>query len=359
MAEPSAQDIQEQVKQAQQSAMAQAQAVQQQAAASIPKQILPTPPAPIQPPTTQTGVAKMSGVPVCMGKISLLAASFSLMMLGALTFLSGFLLGLWFAGPTKQYPVNNYSAADLQTLGQSTANQMYPPQYQTPPQSQPIPSQGTGLEQNLKQGAQAIGFGHIAAAQSRNITQSAISGVTVPNVPSFLSPLVTSTQFAVGQQLGYKAQQQVGQHMNQAISAPPPQAQTAPNYAQPPQSQTQPSNIPAQQQQAAPSPAQQPLNQGATPLSQGTKSTDDGFTVQLGVFAARDNAQDLVNHLQALNYTSQVVEGKSPEGNAIFYVNSGLYNDFKTATEAATQFAAQNIPGALIVKISKSSKGNS
>lgn len=331
MAEPSAQNIQEQVKQAQESALAQAAAQPQQPPANIPAPQFSPPPPPILPqPQSFTGGAQPSGVTIRMGKVSLLAACLSLMLLGALTFLGGFFFGIWFSGPSK--PQTILTAGELQSLGIIPAQQQL---------AIPTPPQSGGIAGTLKEGAQAIGFGHIAAGQAGNVASSAVTGVTVPNVPGFLTPLVSATQLAVGQQLGYKAQQQVGQQMNQTIGAPPQQ------MAQ----QTAQTGAPQQ-----PSP---PSSSSASPLSQGIMGNNDGYTIQLGVFAAHDNAQALVNHLQALNYPSQVVEGKSPDGSALFYVQSGQYNDYKAAAEAATQFAAQNIPGALIVKISQSSKGGS
>ncbi len=340
MAEPSAQDIQEQVRQAQESAWAQAAAQPQQAPANTPAPQFSPPPPPIPPqPQSLPGAAQTRGVTISMGKVSLLAACLSLMLLGAFTFLGGFFFGMWFSGPnTTSQTVA--TVAELQSLGMIPAQQ----------QAQPAPPQGGGVVGTLKQSAQAIDFGRIATGQAGNIASSAVTGVTVPKVPSFLSPLVSATQLAVGQQVGYKAQQQVGQQMNQTIGSPPP--------SQPPQQQMAQPSAPAQA--GAPQQPSPPSSSSASPLSQGIMGGgNDGYTVQLGVFAAHDNAQALVNHLQALNYPSQVVEGKSPDGSVLYYVQSGQYNDYKTAAEAATQFAAQNIPGALIVKISQSSKGGS
>lgn len=36
----------------------------------------------------------------------------------------------------------------------------------------------------------------------------------------------------------------------------------------------------------------------------------------------------------------------------MYYVNSGFYKDYTTALNAGSQFASQNIPGAIIVKVS-------
>lgn len=39
-------------------------------------------------------------------------------------------------------------------------------------------------------------------------------------------------------------------------------------------------------------------------------------------------------------------------GGQLYYVHSGLYNDYGTALQAASQFTSQNIPGAMVVKVS-------
>jgi cell division protein FtsN len=83
------------------------------------------------------------------------------------------------------------------------------------------------------------------------------------------------------------------------------------------------------------------------------------YKIQLGAYAARDNAEALVSRLQALNYTSHVDQGKAQDGSAVYYVHSGVYKDYTTALEAASQFVSQNIPGAIVVKVSREDKSTS
>src|SRR3990167_4413589 len=140
------------------------------------------------------------------------------MMLGAFTFFGGFLLGLWVGGPkTPSYAPH---VGETPTLG------LLPPQNM--PLSAAVQPHGGGVAQGLRSGAQSIGFGNIASGQAGYEAQSAVTGVRVSGVPSFLSPLVTATQYAVGQQLGYKAQQKVGQQLSQNPSSPQPQVAPPP-----------------------------------------------------------------------------------------------------------------------------------
>jgi hypothetical protein len=336
MAEPNIEDIQGQVKAAQESAMAIAQQFQ-----PPPVPQIPLPQAPVS----------MGGVSITMGKVSLLATALSLMMLGALTFVGGFLFGIWFAGPTPAYTAYNFPTVPQMVVA--------PTQPQTVQQA---PVQGQPVAQTVRSGADAIGFGQIASSQARNITQSTITGVTVPGVPSFLTPLVTSTQYAIGQQLGYKAQQQVGQTMSQPAAPVAQQPQAQPQMQMQPQPQQQPQYQPqptAQPQMQAPAqPQGMPLPQAPAPVP-GAKAGQDEFTIQVGVFATSENAQSLVDQLKGMNHPSLIVEGKSQEGTPLYYVQSGMYKDYTTATQAASQFASQNMPGALIVKVSQSQKGAS
>lgn len=97
-------------------------------------------------------------------------------------------------------------------------------------------------------------------------------------------------------------------------------------------------------------PSTSPTSAGSTPLSQGG---NEGYTIQLGVYASKDNANGLVHDLQALNFIAHVSENKASDGTPLYYVHSGHYKDYTTALEAASHFASQNIPGAIIVKVSQ------
>jgi cell division septation protein DedD len=291
----------------------------------------PMPTLPIQGNSMQ-GYGKTKEITVNMSRLSLLGISFCLMLLGALTFLGGFLLGMWFAGPSTPYVPTG--------LGEV----VYPYQTQPSPQNIAIPAQGENTLQNL-------------TGRAGEFTQSAVSSTKIPTVPSFLAPLVTATQTAAGQQLGHNVQQQVNRQRNQGRPSSPqlqpplsPENQrTMPSphystYPTQPHEQTLPTVATSQKGIHA------PPSGGPSPLSQGG---NDGYTIQLGVYASKDNAYALVNDLQALNFISHITESKAPDGTRLYYVHSGHYKDYTTALEAASQFASQNIPGAIIVKISQ------
>jgi cell division septation protein DedD len=242
----------------------------------------------------------------------------------------------------------------------------------------------SSVRQAIGQESQDIGFNRMAGMDVGYATQSAIDRKRIPDVPSFLTPLVTATQNAVGQQMGYKAQQQVSKQLNRALSPSPSQTVPAvqPQASPAPQTQTQtsskvPSSAPGSTKatpQTSPknssdnsvsqsSPGHQETSQtksasssGAAPVS---PSGTGEYTIQLGIYAAKENATALVNHLQDLNYTSHIIEGKSPEGSALYYVHSGDFKDYNTALDAVSQYVSQNIPGAIVVKVSKNGKGTS
>lgn len=296
----------------------------------------PMPTLPIQT-HSASGSSQQKGVIVNLGKISLSGIFFSLIIMGALTFLSGFLLGIWFASPTA--PIGEVAYPFLS-------------QTQNPQHFQTTPTSTTSAAN------QAI---QTAAGQAGFATQSVVSNIHVPNVPSFLAPLVSATQSAVGQQLGYKAQQQVNRGFDQGLPlSAPATPQQKPTTQTPPLTQPAPSSYPAaqppqpQNQISAPSPS--PTSQQSAPKSQSQK---ENFSIQLGAYASKENAHALVNHLQALNINSQTIVGKGPEGNTVYYVHSGLYNDYNQALEAASQFANQNLPGAMVVSVSEENKSAS
>ena len=342
MAGPSVQDMQEQVRQAQQNALA-STASQQQPLHPMVAGGGGYAPSPILPQGTNSlGRVTPKGITVNLGKISLLAVCFSLMFFGIFTFLSGFLLGIWFAGPEQVSFVPEKKETPLLGL-------LPPEQQMQAPQMRSVPSQGGELPSSLKNNAGSI-------------TEDMVSNTTVSGVPAFLYPLVNATQSAAGKQLGHKVQQQVDRQSNASMpSTPQPQTNSPLN------TQTQ---LPYQQPLSSPAtsgpthfPAVMPQRkQPAVPYSHERTNSlphqeDEGYTIQLGVYAAKDNADALVNHMQALNYTSHIIEGKAPDGSTLYYVHSGLYKDYNAALDTASRFAAQNIPGAIVVKISKNDKG--
>jgi cell division septation protein DedD len=371
MAGPSLQDMQDQFnQQAQQNTWAQAAAQQQLVHPMVPGGgYPPLPPMAMPQGLAPSGAMAMGGVPVAMSKLSLFAIALCLMLLGIFTFIGGFLLGIWFESPRSSSHVSR--VGDVPALGMlPPQQQVYPPQQQAylPPQIAEVPAQGGGggVAQGVRQGAQDIGFSNIASTQAGYATQSAVTGVRVPGVPSFLTPLITATQYAVGQQLGYKAQQRVGRGLSGGVSNAPqtsasPQPSVSPQSGVGKETQVNPSSpqndpnvmpseplsvkTPGESTQERPSPA---------PLSKGEKGD---YTVQLGVYASKENAMSLVNHLQELNYSSVVTEGKSADGSTLYYVFSGDYKDYKMALDAAYQYVAQNIPGAIVVKMTQKNKG--
>ncbi len=273
---------------------------------------------------------------VYMSKISLLTIAFSLTLLGAFTFLSGFLLGTWFTTPVPPPYSSVMSSRETPALGLS-----YPEQ---PIVQQPRPSsQKNKVLQTFVE-------------ETNPAVSSAISEPIASNTPRYLSPLVTATQRAIGEEVGQRVQQEVGQQLGQ-YSPQPTSPENTLQHTPPYQLSTGEIHppLPTFSPKGAPSLG----SPGATsPLS--ADRGNELYTVQLGVYAAKDNAYALVNHLQGLNHTSHVTEGKASDGSNIYYVHSGLYNDYTTALEAATQFSSsQNIPGAIVVKVSPNHKSAS
>lgn len=280
---------------------------------------------------------------ITMKRIPLLALTLSLMLLGALTFLGGFLLGLWLSAPTL------------------TQNQLLT-------QTQPmiagyIPTQDSG--------------------QTTGATPSQPS-----SVPGFLPPIVAGTTSANGQPSGVTTAQQTPPLTGQATGATTPSSTTpvtsstgatpstqqmppvptmpqttsptqtssqttAPTSTQPSSQTAAPTSTQPSSQTAAPT-STQPSSQSPAPTStQGAQSsTGDNYSVQLGIYASQENAQALVETLQNLNIVSEATMVKTSEGNAAYYVHSGLYTDYPTALEAASQISKQ-IPGAYVIKISQ------
>ncbi len=338
MAVASAQDIQEQIRQQQLMGMpssSQQQPFHPMAAGGNYAPYVPQ--APLQIPNMQNN-ERARGTPVNMGKLSLLTISFSLMLLGAFTFLGGFLLGIWVAGPNVSQPTSAYSIP-----------QQNPPYYPTTsayPQGVGA-QQGSNFEQNLGR--------KIGAA-----TESAIKGVDIHGMPTVVAPIFKAAQSEVGRQVGATTEDYLKQQLGSGA---------APTPSYPPQ-QSYPQQQPNPQQQFSPPPmepyshhptggrAQLPVitpQSGAAPIPS-AQANEESYTVQLGAFASPENANALANHVQALSYLAQITEGKAPDGSQVYYVHSGSYKDYTTALNAVSQFAAQNIPGAVIVKTSPQHK---
>lgn len=325
MAVPSVQDIQEQIRQQQiigGSASPQPQPFHPIAAGGNYAPFVPQVPVPM---SNAQPNGRANEIPISMGKLSLLTISFSLMLLGAFTFLGGFLLGIWVAGPRVSQPMSPY-----------LPSQQAMPYY---PTSVPYYPQGAGTQQVSNDLERRVG----------SVTESAIKDTQIQGVPAALSPFVKVAQSEIGRQVGEKTEDFLKQQLrtNQHYSQPQgslPSPSPVENYSpQPSGGHTQ---LPVVTPQSGA--ASTPAGVSFSPISQENGET---YTIQLGVYASHENANALVNHLQALNYPSQVTEGKAPDGSTIYYVHNGLYKDYTTALNAASRFASQNIPGAIIVKI--------
>jgi cell division septation protein DedD len=294
----------------------------------------------------RTPASKTSNVTtITMSKLSLFSISLSLMLLGSLTFFSGFLLGMWFSAPAP----GSY-LSPLGNQGQTSGYTASPPQQQSP--------SSVG---NSSLGATLQG---IASQQAGRAVQSTIREAKPTNLPSFLTPLVSATAEAIGKQAGQKTQQETSYLMNQAASAvhgavTAPTQKTSSTAAPPPSSVstiTPYTNAPATAPQSSAPSSPQPSV--VSPSSSIPSTSSENYTVQLGVYASKENASNLVSHLQGLSINSQITQSKVPDGGTIYYVHSGLYGDYNMAQEAASQFADQ-IPGALVVKVSENNTGRS
>src|SRR3990167_5101557 len=125
MAVPSTHEIQEQIRQQQLVGMHHSS--QQQTFPSMPPagNYVPYVPQMSYPVPGVANNTNPRGIPVNVGKISLLAISFSLMLLGAFTFLGGFLLGIWVAGPRVSQSMGGYLPPQ-QTISYSHPGVTYP-----------------------------------------------------------------------------------------------------------------------------------------------------------------------------------------------------------------------------------------
>jgi cell division septation protein DedD len=289
------------------------------------------------------GDSKKNKTIVSIGNFSLLAIIFSLILFGTFTFLGGFLLGMWLESPPR-LPV---------TVEKENVS-LFPP---VAPSSQPQvkDAKPEGSTEQQSKIADILG----------DTVGEAVSDAQTPDVPDFLTPLITEAQDAASQQAASKTQRAVEQVQGIGESSSPSQS-SQPQSSQPqssvqPQTAAQPQSpisaqrhglLPTQTSPGAPSPSplSSPLPSSATqPLSQGKGD----YSVQLGVYAAKENAEALKDNLQALNYTTYITPGKSSDGSTLYYVHSGSYKNYATATEAASQFTSRNIPGAIVIKISK------
>lgn len=310
--------------------------------AAAPAQVQTLPVQNVPSPTSKTS----NITTITMSKLSLFSICLSLMLLGSLTFFSGFLLGMWFSAPAPRSYVSPLGNQE-QTSGYTAS----PPPQQQSSSSVDGPSLGTTLQS-------------IASQQTGRAVQSTISEAKPTNLPSFLTPLVSATAEAIGRQAGQKTQQETSHLMSQAASTihgavTAPTQKTSSTTAPPPSSVstiTPYTNAPATTPQSSTPSSLQPSV--ASPSSSAPSTSSENYTIQLGVYASKENASNLVSHLQGLSINSQITQSKAPDGGTMYYVHSGLYGDYNMAQEAASQFADQ-IPGALVVKVSENNTGRS
>ena len=238
----------------------------------------------------------------------------SLIFFGAFTFLGGFLLGMWFeVPPTIRYVNNNGGVA---------APGMVAPEGMVPSPQQPLsPMQESSRNQQRPVDPDvARGLGSSA---------SSVVGSLSSRVPGFFAPLASVAQDVVGRGVEQRAQ----------TFSPGAQGGS-------PSSSNAPSSYPT---------SSQPGEQSSLSLSLSDEA-DGSYTVQLGVYAAPENADHLKSQLQALNHVATVAEGRDQEGQTVYSVQSGRYRDYATALEAVAQLSSERIPGAIVVKLPQTRK---
>lgn len=290
-----------------------------------------TAPQPYPPPQAMgpQGNLKNNKTIVSIGNFSLFAIIFSLIFFGTFTFLGGFLLGMWLETPTTP----SYVIAQNNS---PPASSLFPPT-SSRPQKETV--------ENTQNASQQTGIADILGETASD----AVSEIKPPDTPDFLTPLIREAQDAAAKQAADKTQkaaeqtQRVIEPSTQPSVSPQPQTLSSPQSSSP---QQRHGLLPTQTLEGG---APTPSSTSAQPLSQ----EEGAYSVQLGVYAAQENAEALKNKLQALNYTTYVTPGKSTDGNVLYYVHSGSYKNYATASEVASQFTSRNIPGAVVVKISK------
>jgi cell division septation protein DedD len=244
--------------------------------------------------------AKSKRIVFAMSKLSLFSIILSLMLFGALIFAGGFLTGYWIGGGV--------------TAG-TRSTSMTAPQIPT-----------NGAPSALARGLNDIGFQNIAGDQAADATQNLIAGHQIPGIPDALQPLASSVQFAtsnaVSRNVGENVTNSVGNNLNSQSHV------RSPNSSAP----------------GAPSGSM-------APGSNNTKNSQH-FSIQLGIFATQENAQEMISRLQTKSYvTANIVPVKQPNGEILYAVNSGNYPNYQAASAVAAQFAKLNIPGAMVIPI--------
>lgn len=281
----------------------------------------PVPQSPYHPPQHMgQGGAKTV---ISISNLSLFAIVLSLIFLGAFTFLGGLLLGMWLEG--IKTPSHG--------LVQQVNGQYYP---------SPLPPQGGSVSPSpqYSQGSQG---GNVSQLMGTAAGES-ITGLSIPAaVPNFLAPFVSVAQQTAANQATTTVQHATQHAQEGAIPFSHHAGVQAPLS---PDASGGQAPAPPHAQAPAPSHAS-PEAHASAPLQ-----TKGQYTVHLGSFAAKENADTLQERLQALGYTTSVKEGKSLEGDVLYQVYSGQYPTYAMALKAATYFMSHNISGARVVKVS-------
>lgn len=271
-----------------------------------------------------------------MSKLSLFSIALSLIFFGALTFLGGFLVGVWLEKPST--PQTAYAPPMAQPMYGG-----YPTQHisQAPYQAGTAPHHSTY--------GQYIPSGYSSNAGSA--VQAGFSSIEIPGVPNVLHPLVEATRDAIGAGVGSEIQHGITNVRRGGTGTGTSTGGSAAPMMHTP-------HIPGHSSlQHSPHGAKQSRQGLDTTLAAAHKSSgkDDSkkkedYVVQLGVFASPENANALVNHLENLNLISTVKKQKTKKGGPLYYVYSGQYDNYDLALKAASRFVNFNIPGAIVVK---------
>ncbi len=175
----------------------------------------PIPPAaptlPIKTPAKPKSKSKKKGIEIIMSKLSLFSIALSLIFFGALTFLGGFFIGAWFAGPSTTHPMYGAPMTHPMYGGypvQHTGAVQYP----------------TGVAQHPSGFRQDIPSDY--GQKAGYAVQAGLSSVEVPGVPSILHPFVQATRDAIGAGVGKEVQ-----HGISNVQQGHPAAGGAPGYA--------------------------------------------------------------------------------------------------------------------------------
>ena len=242
--------------------------------------------------------AQSKRIVFAMSKLSLFSIILSLMLFGAFVFAGGFLAGYWVAGGASPSASGSYAAAQIPTSGASSA---------------------------IDRGLKDIGLQNIAGQQAVYATQNAIAGTPIPGVPSALQPFTSSVQFAASNAVSEKVGQNIASSVGNTLSG----KSTSPSSA-----------------------SSQSASTGQSSNSKTSSQSGQHYSVQLGIFATQENAQEMISRLQSKSYANaNVVPVKQSSGEVLYAVNSGDYPNYQTASAVAAQFAKQNIPGAMVVPI--------